>query len=110
MYTLSEEGSETFANLQNLESSLPDKTKMALVFIAGYVTQTDSQASENELLVNTSCYYEKYGEYTDSLDRGGLIGPSDNACQWAFFGFILFHTKKDHVLPQFAWRYFYACF
>ena len=32
-----------------------------------------------------------------SLDRGGLNVPSDCACQWTFFCFIMFNTVKDKV-------------
>ena len=52
---------------------------------------------ENELLAQTNFYYEKYGHFTVSLDRGGLNVPFDCACQWTFFCFIMFNTVKDKV-------------
>ena len=39
---------------------------MALVYIAGYITRNDNQPSEYE----THFYYEKYGKYTNLIDRG----------------------------------------
>ena len=42
-------------------------------------------------------YFEKYGEYSVSLDRGGLNTPEDVVCQWIIFGFIIFHSIKNSV-------------
>ena len=38
-FMLDEEGAEIFDNLEQLEESIPLETKMALVYIAGYVTR-----------------------------------------------------------------------
>ena len=80
-YKVCEEGSEIFDNLENLEPSLSNEIKMALVYIAGYITRNDNQPSECE----THFYYEKYGKYTNLTDRGKLKAPSDHTCQWSFF-------------------------
>ena len=56
-----EEGSEIFDNLKNLEPSLSNEIKMALVYIAGYITRNDNLPSECE----THFYYEKYTNLTD---------------------------------------------
>ena len=45
-YLLCEEGAEVFDNLAELELSIPDETKMSLVYIAGYVTRNDPELSE----------------------------------------------------------------
>lgn len=42
-------------------------------------------------------YYEKYVSFTQSVDCGGLIVPSDNACQWTIFCFTIFALVKDKV-------------
>ena len=68
-----------------------------LVYIAGYVTWKDPEFDEVSLLGQTTFYFEKYGEYTDSLDRGGLNIPSDSVCQWVTFCFILFNVVKNSV-------------
>ena len=78
-YILVEEGSEEFDSLVELESSLTIETKMALVYIAGYVTRNDKDLSETMMEV-TTFYYKKYGSYTDELDRGQL-----NDCRTLFF-------------------------
>ena len=92
------EGSETFDNLPTLESSVPSETKMSLVYIAGYITRKDPELSENQLLGQTTFYYQKYGKFIDSLDRGGLNIPSDCCCQWTIFYFILFiQSRKKYV-------------
>ena len=96
-YVLCEEGSEIFDDLSELEQSLSLETKMSLVYIAGYVTRKDKELCENELLAQTNFYYEKYGHFTVSLDRGGLNVLSDCAWQWTFFCLIMFNTVKDEV-------------
>ena len=53
----------------------------ALVYIAGYVTLNDPEMTEDELLGDTSLYFEKHGQYTGSLDRGLLNIPRNNAVQ-----------------------------
>ena len=34
---------------------------------------------------DTSLYYQKYGDFIKSLDRGGLKIPLDSAGQWTVF-------------------------
>ena len=85
------EGSEKFDNLENLEPSLSSEIKMALVYIAGYITRNGNQPSECE----THFYYEKYEKYSNLTDHGKI--PSDHTCQWLFFWFILFNTIKEKV-------------
>ena len=92
-YKLCEKGSEIFDHPENLEPSLSNEIKMALVYIAGYFRRNDNQPSECE----THFYYEKYGKYTNLTDRGKQKVPSDHTCQWLFFCFILFHTTKEKV-------------
>lgn len=84
-------------NLETLEDSVPFETKSALVYIAGYVTRKDPESDEATLLGQTTFYHHKYGEYTNSLDRGGLKVPSDRACQWSIMCFVLFNVVKDSV-------------
>lgn len=95
-YLLDEKSAEVFDNMPELEEKISKETKMSLVHMAGYVTRHDD-LSERELLDVTTFYYQKYGDYTKSLDRGGLKVPSDTACQWTFFCHILFSCVKDQV-------------
>ena len=95
-YLLDDESSEVFDNLPELEDKILHETKMSLVHIAGYVTRRDDQ-TEKELLGLTTFYYQKYGHYTKSMDRGGLKVPSDTACQWTFFCYALFNCVIDRV-------------
>ena len=89
-----EQGCEAVDNLQELEGSLPEETKATLLYIAGYVT---FKHPEREDIGQTSFYFEKYGGYLESLDRGGLTVSSDRACQWTFFSYIVFNLVKDCV-------------
>ena len=81
-----------FDKLPELENSIPIDAKMALVYVAGYVVRK----SDNEI-DDTYLYYEKYGSFTQDLDRGGLKTASDSVCQWVFYGYILFREIADLV-------------
>ena len=80
-----------FHNLTQLEETLDMNTKMALVYIAGYIVRNDNEIDDSHE------YYEKYGSFTDNLNRGGLSIPGDSACQWTFFSYIIFKIVADHV-------------
>ena len=71
---------------------------MSLIYIAGYVCR--NEYNESNLFEQTILYYEKFGGYLNSKNRGGLKIPLDNVCQWVFFCFILFHSIKDKVCRQ----------
>ena len=86
-----------FDNLEHLEKKIPDETKISLCHIAGYVTRKDEAIAEQLLLNETTFYYQKYGKFTESLDRGGLKIPTDSACQWVFFCYIMFNAVKEKV-------------
>ena len=92
-----EKACETVDCLVDLEASVPAETKAALVYIAGYVTRHDGEIDEERLLHRTTFYHQKYGGYTDALDRGGLNIPSDSACQWAIYCCMVFGVVKDRV-------------
>ena len=96
-YLMDEKASEVFDNLEKLEDTISKATKMSLVHIAGYVTRKDPALDEEQLLNETTFYYQKYGDFTDSLDRGGLNVPTDSTCQWAFFCYVMFNQVKDTV-------------
>ena len=59
-----------FHNLSSLEDNLAKEVKMALVYIAGYVTRNDHAD-------DTKYYVEEFGEYTEELNRVGLTMPGD---------------------------------
>lgn len=90
-FLLTEEMCEVFHNLTQLEETLDVNTKMALVYIAGYIVRNDNEIDDSHE------YYEKYGSFTDNLNRGGLSIPGDSACQWTFFSYIIFKIVADHV-------------
>ena len=95
-YKLEEDGIETFDNLEKLEGSMTIDTKMALVH-SGYVTRNDPVLLKDELLDTTTFYHQKFGGYTDDLDRGQLNIPCDSAVQWSIFCFIMFEVVKTAV-------------
>ena len=79
-----------FHNLSSLEDNLAKEIKMALVYIAGYVTRNDH-------VDDTKYYVEEFGEYTEELNRGGLTMSRDDICQWVFYSYMLFHHIKESV-------------
>ena len=83
---------QVFDNVVERESSLTIETKMALVYIAGYVTRKDKELSEIDMMEVTTFYYKKYGSYTDELDRGQLNIPLIVPVNGHFFR-ILFSTR-----------------
>ena len=86
---------EVFNNLEELKKSLTVDTKNAFVHIAGYATRKDEELPEDELLLCTTFLANKFGTFTNEIDRGFLNIPHDRACQWTFFSFILFKAAKD---------------
>lgn len=96
-YILSDESAEIFDTLELLETSVTIETKIALVYIAGYVTRKDGDMSEEELFDTTTFYFDKFGDFTDKIDRGGLRIPTDLAVQWSIFCFIIFQSIKESV-------------
>ena len=80
-----------------MEPFIPTDTKLFLVHIAGYVSRNDKALDEKEFFGQAKFYFAKYGLFTKRLDRGGLKVPTDQACQWTFFCFMLFQAVKTEV-------------
>lgn len=95
-YLLDDNTIKVFDELAALEEKIEKETKISLCHIAGYVTRHDI-LSDDELFSCTNFYFQKYGTYTKSLDRGGLNVPTDKACQWTFLCYIMFNSVKDLV-------------
>ena len=49
VFLLDENSAEIFDGLSELESSVPEGTKMVLVYIVGYIARNDSGLSEEKL-------------------------------------------------------------
>ena len=92
-YITDDEVCVIFDLLPKFECHIQDNIKMALLYIAGYVTKDDNP-DEIALINDTSLYYKKYGDFIESLDRGGLKIPIDAAVQWTVFCFIMFNAVK----------------
>ena len=90
-FLLTEEMCEIFHDLAKLEETLDMDTKLALIYIAGYIIRKDMESEDSQE------YYKKYGSFTDNLNRGGLSIPGDSACQWTIFSYIIFKVVADHV-------------
>ena len=65
-FLLDENSGEIFDGLEELESSVPEDTKMALLHIVGYVTCNDSTTSSNTI----EHFIKKFREgYKPRLDK-----------------------------------------
>ena len=65
-----------FDNLPEFENHLPRETKMALVYIAGYVARHEDHSPED-----TFMYYEKYGHFLSDMNRGSSKTPHGSVCE-----------------------------
>ena len=77
-------------DLPILEKKISVDTIAALIYIAGYVIRKEEQTEDTYFL------YEKYGGYTNELNRGGLTKPGDSVSQWVIYSYIIFHTVAAH--------------
>lgn len=91
-YILGDRECAIFETLDQLEDYLPQDVKMTLVYIAGYVIKKQAFAVDE-----TFFYYEKFGEYFKTLNRGGLTIPGDHVCQWVYYCYILFRDVANDV-------------
>ena len=92
------------SNLDELEEVLDESSKMGLVHIAGYVERKEDEDKEHE----TFNYYEKYGNFTSHINRGGLHKPDDSTSQWVFMCYYLFSVvPKTEVCRTSLARYFF---
>ena len=78
-------------NLSELEKVLDESSKTGLVHISGYVQKKHNVESEHD----TFEYFDKYGNYTDHLDRGGLTKPNDSTVQWVFMAYYFFVSLES---------------
>ena len=92
-YTLDATASGVYDTLPDYELCVDGETKTNLVHIAGYVARKGSRDETSD----TYHYSEKFGDYTATLNRGGLTTPGDKFCQWAIFCYIIFGFIKDDV-------------
>lgn len=93
-YSMDEAAFTVFDTLPELEEHVEEEMKLNLFHIAGFVIRKIDIEDQNE---DTYYYREKYGTYTESLNRGGLVFPRDTVCQWAVFCFIIFEVIKNNV-------------
>ena len=88
-FLLTENLCNVIDNLPNLEKSLSMDCIMALVYISGYIMRNDSITEDSHF------YFEKYGNFLNEMNRGGLKIPGDSMCQWVIFCYIVFHEVNE---------------
>ena len=77
-------------NLPKCEERLSEDTRMALIYIAGYIVRKD-------YIEDTFKYHQKYGAFVNDLNRGGLTIPGDSACQWSFYCYVMFREVANYT-------------
>ena len=92
MFHWTHEFCELIESLPEMENSVKPEVKCSLVYIAGYVIRKDTNLKEDSF-----GYFEKYGGFTSSLNRGGLVQAGDSACQWTIFCYIAFQSVCEKV-------------
>lgn len=90
---LTEKECDIIDNLEELEKSLSNDVMASLVFIGGYIQRKAGSFYEFDTMI----YFDNYGLYLNTLDRGKLTKPHDTLMQWTIFCFILFTEISDVV-------------
>jgi len=94
LFVLNEEMCCIMDNLPDMQASLSEDTLMGLVYIGGYIIgkekDDDCDADDSHF------YYDKYGSFTNNLNRGGLHIPGDSICQWIIYSYIMFHKVVNN--------------
>ena len=108
---LSEEESEIFSLLcdpgkitELEEKKLDNSVKQKLFYIAGYVQKQDVSEFHD---CATYDYYDRFGDYFNEVNRGGLTIPSDHSVQWVFNCYMLFlNLSKENICRKSLSDYF----
>ena len=75
-----------------LPSVLVD-SMMGLVYTAGYIVGKDENGNDAD---DSHFYYNKYGSFTDNLNRGSVRLSGDAVCHWVINGYIMFNEVVNH--------------
>ena len=86
LYRPTEDECDMINNLESCLETLSDETKSSLVYITGYVFRRDVDEEDDTFL-----YFNKYGTFTTTIDRGGLKLLGDTGCKWTFMCYVLFN-------------------
>ena len=70
---------------------------MCLNICEKYIYIAGSIFHEDEIIDDTSFYYEEYGNFLKIAYLGGLKTPSDMVCQWTFYSYIVFHEVVNDI-------------
>ena len=98
-----EEGEQEIVdNLAELESKIQEDTMFSIIYISGYVQRKNGSEGDDD----TFFYYQKFGEYFNKLDRGGLVAPNDSIVQWVSLCFIFFNQVTGVVCRNFLIKHF----
>ena len=86
-FVLDERMCEIMDCLPEMQPSISVDSMMGLVYIAGYIVGKGEIGNDAD---DSHFYYNKYGSFTDNLNRGGLHLPGDTVCQWVVYDYIMF--------------------
>ena len=89
-FMLTEDMCTIMDNLPKFADRMSEDTKMALIYIAGYIVRKD-------YIEDTFKYHQKYGAFVNDLNRGGLTIPGDSACQWSLSCYVMFREVANYT-------------
>ena len=89
-FMLTEDMCTIMDNLPKFEDRTSEDTKIALIYIAGYIVRKN-------YIEDTFKYHQKYGAFVNDLNRGGLTIPGDSACQWSFYCYVMFREVANYT-------------
>ena len=92
-FVLNEKMCDIMDCLPDMQASISKDSMMGLVYIAEYATAKDKSDCDTE---DSHFYYDKYGSFTEYLNRGGLHVPGDSVCQWVIYSYVMLHEVANH--------------
>lgn len=90
---LTTEECDVVDQLEEIEKALDEQVIMGLLYVSGYIQRKCGYDDP----FDTKYYYDTYGDFIDSMNRGGLLIPFDGLVQWSLFCFIVFSSFTDDV-------------
>lgn len=90
---LQKEECDVIDEVEEIEKALDDEVIMGMLYVAGYIQRKCGYDDS----CDTKYYYKTYGNFIDSMNRGGLLTPFDGLVQWSLFSFIVFSSFTGDI-------------
>ena len=94
---LRKEECDVIDQVDEIEQALEEEVFSGMLYVAGYIQRKCGYDDP----CDTKYYYDSYGYFIDSMNRGGLLIPYDGLVQWSLFCFIIFNSFTGDVCRSF---------